>query len=143
MSDNRRDFSAKADAPEEQTQVPVTKIEGRNPVLEALCSGRTIDKLYVLDGCRDSAVQTILRKARRQDTIVSFVSRERLDQISETHHHQGVIAMAAAPAPLVPMAVTSPPVMVISVPFSPSPPPMPAPESPPSAMRLPVVPVSS
>lgn len=95
MSDNRRDFSAKADAPEEQTQVPVTKIEGRNPVLEALCSGRTIDKLYVLDGCRDSAVQTILRKARRQDTIVSFVSRERLDQISETHHHQGVIAMAA------------------------------------------------
>ena len=96
MSDNRRDFSAKADAPEEQTQVPVTKIEGRNPVLEALCSGRTIDKLYVLDGCRDSAVQTILRKARRQDTIVSFVSRERLDQISETHHHEGVIAMAAA-----------------------------------------------
>ena len=49
-------------------------IEGRNAVLEALRSGRTIDKLYVLDGCRDGPVQTIVREARNQDTIITFVA---------------------------------------------------------------------
>ncbi len=73
-----------------------TKLEGRNPVIEAYRSGKTIDKLYVLDGCKDGPVRTILREARRQKTIVRFVDKERLDQMSETHHHQGVIAVAAA-----------------------------------------------
>ena len=73
-----------------------TKLEGRNPVIEADRSGKTIDKLYVLDGCKDGPVRTILREARRQKTIVRFVDKERLDQMSETHHHQGVIAVAAA-----------------------------------------------
>ncbi len=73
-----------------------SKIEGRNPVIEAFRSGRTIDKLFVLDGCQDGPVRTILREARKQDTFVSFVSKERLDQLSETRHHQGVIAIAAA-----------------------------------------------
>lgn len=72
------------------------KIEGRNPVLEAFRSGKTIDKLYVLEGCKDGPVQTILREAKKRDTIVNFVSKERLDQLSETRKHQGVIAMAAA-----------------------------------------------
>ncbi len=72
------------------------KIEGRNAVLEAFRSGKTIDKLYVLDGCKDGPVQTILREARKHDTVVSFLNRERLDQISMTHRHQGVIAVAAA-----------------------------------------------
>lgn len=71
-------------------------IEGRNAVLEALRSGRTIDKLYVLDGCRDGPVQTIVREARKQDTIITFVARERLDQISQTRSHQGVVAQASA-----------------------------------------------
>lgn len=70
-------------------------IEGRNAVLEAFRSGRTIDKLYVLDGCRDGPVQSIIREARKQDTIINFVARERLDQLSQTRNHQGVIAQGA------------------------------------------------
>ena len=72
------------------------KIEGRNAVLEAFRSGTTIDKLFVQDGCKDGPVQTILREARKHDTIINFVAKERLDQLSETKKHQGVIAMAAA-----------------------------------------------
>lgn len=72
------------------------KIEGRNPVIEAYRSGRTIDKIYVLDGCQDGPVRTIVREAKKHKSIVRFVPKERLDQISETHHHQGVIAIAAA-----------------------------------------------
>lgn len=71
-------------------------IEGRNAVLEAFRSGKTIDKLYILDGCQDGSVNTIKREARRQDTIISYVTKERLDQLSSTGHHQGVIAQAAA-----------------------------------------------
>ena len=71
-------------------------IEGRNAVTEAFRSGKTIDKLYVLDGCHDGAVNTIKTLARKQDTIVNYVTKERLDQMSETGKHQGVIAQAAA-----------------------------------------------
>ncbi|MDO5349309.1 MAG: 23S rRNA (guanosine(2251)-2'-O)-methyltransferase RlmB [Lachnospiraceae bacterium] len=71
-------------------------IEGRNAVLEAFRSGKTIDKLFVLDGCHDGPVQTITREARKGDTIITFVSKERLDQMSATGKHQGVIAYAAA-----------------------------------------------
>lgn len=71
-------------------------IEGRNAVLEAFRSGKTIDKLYVLDGCQDGPVRTIVREAKKYDTILNFVSKERLDQMSETGRHQGVIAHAAA-----------------------------------------------
>lgn len=71
-------------------------IEGRNPVLEAFRSGKTIDKLFVLDGCQDSVVRTIVREARKHDTILQFVPKERLDQMSSTGKHQGVIAYAAA-----------------------------------------------
>ncbi|MCI8533558.1 MAG: 23S rRNA (guanosine(2251)-2'-O)-methyltransferase RlmB [Lachnospiraceae bacterium] len=71
-------------------------IEGRNAVLEAYRAGKTIDKLYVLKGCQDGPVNSILREARKHDTIVSFVAKERLDQMSETGKHQGVVAHAAA-----------------------------------------------
>ncbi len=71
-------------------------IEGRNAVLEAFRSGKTIDKLFILDGCQDGPIRTILRESKKQDTIVNFVKKERLDQISETGKHQGVIAYAAA-----------------------------------------------
>ena len=69
------------------------KIEGRNAVLEALRAGKPIDKLYVLDGCPDGPVRTIIREAKKGDTIINYVKKERLDQLSETGHHQGVIAM--------------------------------------------------
>ncbi|TGY87736.1 23S rRNA (guanosine(2251)-2'-O)-methyltransferase RlmB [Petralouisia muris] len=71
-------------------------IEGRNAVMEAFRSGKTIDKLFVLEGCQNGPVRSITREARKHDTIVNFVSKERLDQISETKKHQGVIAFAAA-----------------------------------------------
>ena len=70
--------------------------EGRNAVLEAFRAGKTIDKLYVLDGCKDGPVMSITREARKTDTIINFVTKERLDQMSTTGHHQGVIAHAAA-----------------------------------------------
>ena len=72
------------------------KIEGRNAVLEALRAGKPIDKLYVLDGCPDGPVRTIIREAKKGYTINNYVKKERLDQLSETGHHQGVIAMAAS-----------------------------------------------
>ncbi len=79
---------------EEDAALP--KIEGRNAVLEAFRSGKTIDKLYVLDGCKDGPVQTILREAKKQDTVIYFENKERLNQLSETKKHQGVIAVTAA-----------------------------------------------
>lgn len=71
-------------------------IEGRNAVLEAFRSGKPVDKLYVLDGCQDGPVRTIIREAKKQDTILRFVDKERLNQLSETGKHQGVVAYAAA-----------------------------------------------
>lgn len=71
-------------------------IEGRNAVMEAFRAGKTIDKLFVLDGCQDGPVRSIIREAKKHDTIINYVAKERLDQISETGKHQGVIAFAAA-----------------------------------------------
>ena len=71
-------------------------IEGRNAVLEAFRSGKTIDKLFVLKECKDGPIRSILREAEKGDTIVNFVTKERLDQMSSTGKHQGVIAQAAA-----------------------------------------------
>lgn len=72
------------------------KIEGRNAVLEAFRSGKPIDKVFLLDGCMDGPLKTIAREAKKHDTIINYVNKERLEQLSETGKHQGVIAMAAA-----------------------------------------------
>lgn len=71
-------------------------IEGRNAVMEAFRAKKPIDRLFVLDGCQDGPVRSIIREAKKGDTIISYVAKERLDQISETGKHQGVIAYAAA-----------------------------------------------
>lgn len=71
-------------------------IEGRNAVIEAFRAGRTIDRLYVLDGCKDGPIMTIKREAAKQGSQIKYVAKERLDQMSETGRHQGVIASAAA-----------------------------------------------
>ena len=71
-------------------------IEGRNAVLEAFRSGKPVDKLFVLDGCQDGPVRTIVREAKKHDTLVQFVDKERLTQLSQTGRHQGVIAYTAA-----------------------------------------------
>ena len=91
-------FQPAADAgAAEDAETGLTIVEGRNAVLEAFRSGKTIDRLYVQEGCKDGPVQTILREAKKQqDLILNFVSKERLDQLSSTGHHQGVIARTAA-----------------------------------------------
>lgn len=73
-----------------------SKVEGRNAVIEALRSEKPVDKLYILDGCQDGPVMTIKRMAKNKDIYVKYVAKERLDQMSDTGHHQGVIAIAAA-----------------------------------------------
>lgn len=70
--------------------------EGRNPVIEAFRSGRSIDKVFVLEGCHDGPIQTIIREANKTNTMINFVKKERLDSMSETGRHQGVIAYIAA-----------------------------------------------
>jgi len=80
----------------EETKVQSLVVEGRNAVIEAFRSGKTVDKLYVLDGCQDGPVRTIIREAKKYDTIINFVTKERLDQLSETKKHQGVVAHVAA-----------------------------------------------
>lgn len=72
------------------------RIEGRNAVIEAYRAGRTIEKLYLLEGPAEGAMQTVLRLAKEQHTPVRFLTRQRLDQLSQTGKHQGVIAQAAA-----------------------------------------------
>lgn len=71
-------------------------IEGRNAVIEAFRSGKTIDKVFILDGCQDGPIQTVKREAKKAGAIVRFVEKTRLDQMSSTGKHQGVIAYAAA-----------------------------------------------
>ena len=73
-----------------------SKIEGRNAVIEAFRSGKTIDKLYILDNCQDGPIMTIKREAKKQDCLVKYVKREKLDQLSETGKHQGVVAITSA-----------------------------------------------
>lgn len=68
-------------------------IEGRNAVLEAFRSGKTIDKVFVLEGCQDGPIKTILREAKKHGTMVKFVSKDRLDNMSETKKHQGLSLM--------------------------------------------------
>ena len=81
---------------EKNLDVETLKIEGRNAVIEAFRSGKPIDKVFILDGCQDGPVRTVVREAKKHDTILNFVTKERLDQLSETGKHQGVIAYAAA-----------------------------------------------
>lgn len=69
---------------EKQTNEEVFVIEGRNAVLEAYRSGKTIDKLYVLTGCQDGSINSIIREAKKTDTIINYVSRDKLNAMSET-----------------------------------------------------------
>ena len=71
-------------------------IEGRNAVIEAYRAGKPIDKLFILDGCQDGPMMTIKREAKKHDTVINYVKKERLDQMSETGKHQGVIGYLAA-----------------------------------------------
>ena len=95
-TNRKKDREMKRDTQNMQDAQDSLLIEGRNAVLEAFRSGRTIDKVFVLDGCQDGPVRTIVREAKKHGAIINFVEKERLAQISQTGKHQGVIAYAAA-----------------------------------------------
>ena len=92
----RRAAADKASDAEVTPSENETRIEGRNAVIEAFRSGRTVDRLYMLDGSQEGAMMTIRREAKKHGTAVKYVTRQRLDQISETGAHQGVVAILAA-----------------------------------------------
>lgn len=79
-----------------EDNTPRDQIEGRNPVIEALRAGREIDRLYIQDGCKDGPILTILREARKKNLYINYMPKERMDHLSLTGSHQGVIARAAA-----------------------------------------------
>ena len=79
-----------------ENEVNESLIEGRNAVREAFRAGKTIDRLFVQDGLKDGPVLDLIHRAKKGDAIVDYVQKERLDQMSETGKHQGVIAHAAA-----------------------------------------------
>ena len=71
-------------------------IEGRNAVIEAFRSGKTVDKVLILEGCQDGPINTIIREAKKHNVLIKYVKQDRLDKASETGKHQGVIAYVAA-----------------------------------------------
>lgn len=80
-------------------QVKENYIEGRNPVLEALKSHNekiAIDKLFILKDCHDGPINTIVREAKKKDIIIHFVNKDRLNQLSVSKKHQGVVAICSA-----------------------------------------------
>ena len=80
----------------EEKQINELLVEGRNPVTEALRAGKPVDRVYILDGCKDGPVMTIKREAGKRNVQIKYVEKERLDRMSETGRHQGVIASVAA-----------------------------------------------
>ena len=72
------------------------QLEGRNAITEALKAGRTIDKVFVADGETDKSLQRLAAQAKEAGAVVVPVDRRKLDQMSTTHSHQGIIALAAA-----------------------------------------------
>lgn len=93
MKEQNRKERSREEFPKENSEFI---IEGRNAVIEAFRAGKTIDRLYILDGCKDGPVMTIKREAAKQGTMIKYIAKERLDQMSQTGKHQGVIASAAA-----------------------------------------------
>lgn len=80
-------------APVEETE---GQLEGRNALTEALRSGRTIDKVFIASGETDRALQRLAAQAKEAGAVIVPVDRRKLDAMSTTHAHQGVITLAAA-----------------------------------------------
>lgn len=103
MAQEKAGKSSRYGMPQEETgkgmedkQINELLVEGRNPVTEALRSGKPVDRVYILDGCKDGSVMTIKREAGKRNVQIKYVEKERLDRMSETGRHQGVIASVAA-----------------------------------------------
>ncbi len=98
---NNSDHRMDADHPKEASRsaddaISTDRLEGRNAVLEAIRAGRTIDKVFIQDGLRDSTIATIISKIKGTGAVISFVKKQRLDSMSETGHHQGIIAQTTS-----------------------------------------------
>ena len=87
----RQDFRRR-----EQEDAPENMLEGRNAITEALSAGRTIDKVYVADGDTDKALARLCAMVKQAGAVVVPTDRRKLDQMSATGAHQGIIAMVAA-----------------------------------------------
>ncbi len=81
---------------ERYRKISENHLEGRNAVLEAFRSGQTVDKLFLQAGLQDGMILTIAREARKAGTVISYVPKEKLNQMSQTGHHQGAIALTAS-----------------------------------------------
>ena len=79
-----------------QSAMPMDKIEGRNPVMEALRSGREIDKILIAKGTRGGSLIKILGKAKDKGIPIQYVERQKIDEMSESNAHQGIVAIVAA-----------------------------------------------
>ncbi len=91
-----RNYQAKNRENEGEGTADTLLVEGRNEVIEAFRSGRTIERVYILDGSHDGKLDTIRREAKKAGVRMDFVERRRLDEISASGNHQGVIAKTAA-----------------------------------------------
>ena len=89
----RSDRAARPAAPAEEVE---GQLEGRNALTEALKAGRTIDKVFIADGDTDKGLQRLAALAKEAGAVIVPVDRRKLDLMSTTHAHQGVIAQAAA-----------------------------------------------
>lgn len=98
-----RENNRRGNAPAYRRNVPAApveevegQLEGRNALQEALKSGRTIDKVFIADGEIDRGLQRLAAQAREAGAVIVPVDRRKLDAMSTTHSHQGVITLAAA-----------------------------------------------
>ena len=97
-NDRHNDRPRRADRFADRTPVEEVEgqLEGRNAITEALKAGRTLDKVFVADGDTDKSLQRLAAQAKEAGAVVVPVDRRKLDQMSTTHSHQGIIALAAA-----------------------------------------------
>lgn len=85
-----------AGADVEETDDESDLIEGRNAVIEAVRSGKTVDKLYIQEGLQDNSINSLVSKLKSSGALINYVKKQKLDQMSVTGKHQGVIARCAA-----------------------------------------------
>ena len=72
------------------------QLEGRNAILEALRNGRDMEKLLVIKASAEGTIKRIIAQASKKGVVIQEVSRQKLDELSQTKNHQGVIAIVSA-----------------------------------------------
>ena len=70
-------------------------VEGRNPVIEAIKNNREIDKIMIANSAKEGSIKKIIGMAKEKNLVIQYVEKQKLDEISESHAHQGVIAQVS------------------------------------------------